>query len=771
MWALRIFAPALAAACLAQQAPEFQSQTREVLLELVVRDARGRLVTKVDPSQVQIFEDGVKQEIKSFRLVSGREAHTAIAATASAPVASAAPTPAAPLSKPGPNPLRTINVVCLILHDITPETRGFAFDAARKFVERELRPDTYIGVFSLDSSGLRPVFPFSNNRDNLIKAVRMASVNQLPSLSQSSAAVLNGLSIATLGSSLNTVSGVTTTLTIPAAPGGVAHPPVGIETAPPPGVPTNPDGSNFQDPLGTRGDLGLAVNAGLREIDAMTRLVRQLSPLPFQKTILLMSTGITRPTDQLEYWNALIAQANKGGVTFYGMDVYGLNGCQDRAQCAEGLTSAQGGTQAALGTPGSTPSSASGALLQAAASLSQGQSTVGAGARNTNPYQSGGSSTSSAATPAGQLAESMHQTDYVRSAVLSANTQEALREISESTGGFVIANTNNTEAQLARVMEDVDTHYELSYKPASPSTDGHFAKIEVKLAAPALRVQTRNGYWAVPDTGDVPLTPGDMTALEALDRNPPPFDFNFDARAFRFRPGAKATQYAIAFEIPISNLTAVKDGSARRVHAHLLALVKNEEGNIVARVSRDVSAAVGDKTLLGLQTDTMIYEHSVTLPTGRFTVQAAVMDQEGQHASATEFRLENRPDALLSDIALVARIYPLDRAPDAADPFEIPGKRAQPFVNTSLPAGARPYIYFVVYPEAKGGTPQLEVQFIKNGQVAETQHPALPKPDESGAAPMAIQPAASPGEFEVRVVMKQGDQSAERSLKYTVAAK
>jgi hypothetical protein len=258
-----------------------------------------------------------------------------------------------------------------------------------------------------------------------------------------------------------------------------------------------------------------------------------------------------------------------------------------------------------------------------------------------------------------------------------------------------------------------------------------------------------------------------MTALEALDRVPPPFEFNFDARAFRFRPPG---QFVIAFEVPISNLTAVKDGNARRVHAHLLALVKNEEGNIVARVSRDVSSAVGDKTLLGLQTDTMIYEHAVTLPAGRFTVQTAVMDQEGQHASATEFRLENRPDALLSDVALVARIYPLDRAPDASDPFEIPGKRAQPFVNTSLPAGARPYIYFVAYPEP-GAEPQLEVQFIRNGQVAETQHPALPKPDESGAVPMAIQPAASPGEFEVRVVLKQGDKSAERSLKYTVAAK
>ena len=46
-----------------------RSSTREVLLEVVVRDAHGRLVTKIDPGQVTVFEDGVRQNIQSFRLV------------------------------------------------------------------------------------------------------------------------------------------------------------------------------------------------------------------------------------------------------------------------------------------------------------------------------------------------------------------------------------------------------------------------------------------------------------------------------------------------------------------------------------------------------------------------------------------------------------------------------------------------------------------------------------------------------------------------------
>ena len=45
-------------------------------------------------------------------------------------------------------------------------------------------------------------------------------------------------------------------------------------------------------------------------------------------------------------------------------------------------------------------------------------------------------------------------------------------------------------------MEEVDTHYEISYPPTSERDDGHFRKIEVKLTRPGLRVDTRSGYFA-----------------------------------------------------------------------------------------------------------------------------------------------------------------------------------------------------------------------------------------------------------------------------------
>jgi VWFA-related protein len=699
------------------QAPDvvIRSSVREVLLDVVVRDAHGHLITNLKPGEVTVYEDGVRQDVRSFRLVAGSEVR--IEDAKQAVEAQAAPaSPTAPKTpRPPVNPLRTVNVVCLILNDLNPDTRAFAFDSARKFVNQELRPNTFIGVFSLDASGLRPVYPFSNNRERLLKAVELAAVNQLPSINLGSAAMLNGLSMSAIGS-------------------------IGAG-----------DTGSAGNPLGTRGDMGLAVNAGLREIDALIGLVRQLSPLPFQKTVVLFSTGLTRPPDQLEYWDSLIHQATKGGVTFYAMDVHGLDADND-------------------------PMALSSALLNYTASLSRQQ-----GAASIAQTTASASSPTAAHGPplvssAAQMMELAHQDDYLKFAVSSANPQEALRELAERTGGFIIANTNNTDRLLSQVMEEVDTHYEIAYPPASEREDGHFRKIEVKLARPGLHVETRSGYFAVPDTGVGPVTPEEMAGLKALDTQPRPHAFDFLSRAYRFRDTDGKAQYAIAFEMPISNLTATPEeaGNKHRLHASLLALVKNAQGQIVDRVSKDVPSEVSDDRLAAVQVELMTYQHAVSLAPGHYTVEAAVVDHEGNRASTSVVQIDNREQrgVGLSDLALVRRLENVDHPSDASDPFQFTGKRVLPFVTSDLFAGAIPSVYFTVYPEpGNPAKPELRVQLLKSGRVLARRKLALPPPDQSGGIPMWVEETKQPGSYELRVTAVQGSSSTDRSLTYTVAGK
>jgi VWFA-related protein len=698
------------------QAPDvvIRSSAREVLLDLVVRDAHGKLVTNLKPEEVAVYEDGVRQDVRSFRLVAGSEVRVEDEKQAAEAQAAAATTPA-PATRPPVNPLRTVNVVCLILNDLNADTRAFAFDSARKFVDKELRPNTVIGVFTLDSTGLRPIFPFSNNRDRLLKAVQLASINQLPAMNVGSAAMLNGLS---------TSVGVT----------GLGSRGIG------------------DDPLGSQHDMTFAAAEGLREIDALKGLIAQLGPLPFHKTVLLLSNGLTRPPDQLEYWDSMIRSAIGGGVTFYAADVYGLGVCQDNP--TTGCLTA------------SSAMATSRAMLGYGASLSaqQGPTSTQGGAAINPPTGPG---------LAYRTMEQAHQDDYVRFGVSSANTQEALRELAERTGGFLIANTNNVDHLLAHVMEEVDTHYEIAYPPKSERDDGHFRKIEVKLARPGLRVETRNGYFAVPDTGHA-LTPEEMAGLRALDTQPRPHGFDFLSRAYRFRDSGGSAQYAIAFEMPISNLTPTAEGSAHahRFHASLLALVKNADGVIVDRVSKDVSSEVSDDQFERVRWEFMTYQRAVNLPPAHYTVETAVVDHEGNRASTGTFEIDNRQErgVGLSDLAVVRKLENLTTPTDPADPFEYTGKRVLPFVTSNLLAGMRPFVFFMIYPEAgNGAKPVLRVRLLKDGRTIATLKPDVAAPDASGGIPRLLKLTDKPGSYEVRATITQGNSSTERTLQYTLA--
>src|SRR5580698_422517 len=46
-----------------------RQSVQEVLLDVSVRDAHGRIVKNLKPGDLQVFEDGVRQDVKSFKLV------------------------------------------------------------------------------------------------------------------------------------------------------------------------------------------------------------------------------------------------------------------------------------------------------------------------------------------------------------------------------------------------------------------------------------------------------------------------------------------------------------------------------------------------------------------------------------------------------------------------------------------------------------------------------------------------------------------------------
>ncbi|MGO9232356.1 MAG: hypothetical protein ACLQKA_24425, partial [Bryobacteraceae bacterium] len=118
--------------------PTIRVTATEVALDLVVRDKKGRQVKNVKPGEVEIYEDGVRQQLLSFRMVPGRETERR---EESQPKQQIAPTSL---------PLRELNTVCIVFHNIDPVTRPHAVEIVKEFIKANLPPESYIGIFNLN---------------------------------------------------------------------------------------------------------------------------------------------------------------------------------------------------------------------------------------------------------------------------------------------------------------------------------------------------------------------------------------------------------------------------------------------------------------------------------------------------------------------------------------------------------------------------------------------------------------------------------------------
>jgi len=692
-----------------------KSNVNEVLLDLVVRDKHGKLVKNLKPGDLEIFEDGVKQDLRSLRLVAGPEA---LPPWQEAPATGAKPEQSVARKVSTTSALHGLNLICIVFQNLDLGTKKYAVEAVEEFLKEDLPPNTWVAIFNL-SSNLTVLHNFTSNRQELLDATRSAKTGTSLDFMNVASAIMsaqpNVVTVTVSGSQSNPTGGATVDFK-----GGDLNPYAnyGVDVDEGPGAALQ------------RGEMVQQRRVyghieGMRETDQIIMLVDQLGKLPGRKTVLLLTPGL-QTTGDPDRFEKILSKANKSDVTVYSVDVNGLT---------------QNSNQ-----------QASTAATRRVAWLSRNQRNASSGVDSNM--------------------ELMRQDDYLHEAVRTSDPQASLRALSEGTGGFLIANTNDLRKPFRNMLEDMDTHYEAVYNPSSDEYDGHFRKITFKLARADFSVESRAGYFAMPSLGSGPLTPTEINGLMVLNAKPVPHAFDFHAAAYQFRPRGAAMQYGVAFEMPAANLTATAEPEGKhRVHASILALVRDEHGQIVDKFSQDSVWEVPDDKLAGLKTQSVTWTHPFSLPRGHYTMETAVLDREAGRASTEVLSLNNsvHEGLALSNAVAVQQVERVTGNGDSGDPFEFSGKRVIPELGAD--AASSPAIYFVVYPDgANTEQAHLQVEFFVNGQEVAKQVSALPEADASGAIPMMVSAVRRPGECELRIAAVQGSETAERSIRYRVPA-
>jgi hypothetical protein len=372
--------------------------------------------------------------------------------------------------------------------------------------------------------------------------------------------------------------------------------------------------------------------------------------------------------------------------------------------------------------------------------------------------------------------EQIYAADTAQSA-LRLNLEQTLADLSESTGGFLVSNTNDFKQGSERLAADLAGHYELTYASPSTSYDGRFRRIEVKVARSGLVVQTRSGYFALPPGESAALLAYEVPLLAALDRPDPPRDLEIRAGALHFEDGPAGREHRLIVETKVAGLKMITDAARKtyRVHFSLLALVKGKDGAVVERFSEDYPFEGPIDKAEALKLGNVVLRRRFTLPPGSYTLEVAGQDREQGQAGTARVAFEVPPareGPRMSSVTLIRRIEPAPADRKTDDPLDVGGVRVIPNLDLpiSVSANQKLSLFFIAYPQG-GEKPRMTIEFWREGQALGRGEPELPAPEADGriryVGTFPIE-KFSPGRYEVRVTLSGAAGRCEEKAPFTL---
>lgn len=287
----------------------FAVSTERVRVDLVVRDKKGAILRGLGAADLEVHEDGVRQDVESFDFVERLPGE----------------------AKTDPQTAPPPAVVGVVFDRLSPGGRSFAQQAVLGYLDRALAARAWMGVFSVDR-GLTTLQPFTDDRDALRRSLDRALSLASPSVP----------GVRERDSIRNAYAGLATGI-------GQAH----VASAELSGV---PECRNAEDEL-VRNleiiDSRLAEHfeslerdeQGFAVLHALLALVGGLEPVPGRKAVVLFSEGLAIPAGVESAFRSVVAAANRANVSIYTVDAGGLRAASAGDETRRTIDSLQGRLQ------------------------------------------------------------------------------------------------------------------------------------------------------------------------------------------------------------------------------------------------------------------------------------------------------------------------------------------------------------------------------------------------------------------------------------------
>ena len=697
-------------------------------MDFVVRDKKGRIVRDLKPGDIEVLEDGVRQEVGLFQLVSTLPASApeppASPASAEPSQAAGAPRPVAPAA---PDVEREA-YVALVFDRLSPAARRTAHDAALEWLKLPAVGGRQVGVFRIDQ-GLDELQPFTDDRGPVMDALgdvlqsvptafRSASDREQLRTLRQQLAMLEGRVISPGGPGSAAESGATLVVPENRQSGSVvlhevARRQMATEIA-------------MLQALETleRDQQGLATTNGL------LALVNALRTLPGRKAVVFFSEGLVLPERVVATLASVVSEANRGGVSFYAADAAGL-----RVRSAADETRRETST--------------------IADSISSATETD-----NTLSGQQG-------------MMRLMERSEDV----LRFDPASGLGALARETGGFLIRDTNNIALGLKRVEEELGSYYLLSYAPNNEAWDGRYRRIELRARRSGLAVQARRGYFAVRTPMPTPLLDHEAPVIARLERFPQAAELPVRGLTLQFPGEDGETTVALVAELPgaAPSLVPDKQGGTFSQDFTLMCLVRDASGRVVHKASRRYALLWPKTKVADVKSGRVLLEREAQLAPGRYTVETVAWDALarvlGVHRSALVVPPTGRPGVLrVGSLMVIGHAQP--QATAEPGPLLYRGMQLYPSLGEPVLAGAdKPLAFLFTLRPGPAALREGSVELLRGSATVRRADVSLPAPDAAGqvrvVSGLAID-GLTPGPHTLRLTLTDGQSLETRITEVTL---
>ena len=707
--------------------PTIAVTAAEVAVDFVVRDKKGRIVRDLRPSDVEVYEDGVRQDVALFDLITTSPAVDVPGPGASAAAAVATAVPPAPAPAPPAPDVEREAVLALVFDRLSPIARRNACDAALEWLKRPAVRGRAVGVFRIDQ-GLEQLQPFTDDRGPVMQALDDV-LNTVPT---AYGAREDRERIRTLRQQIALIEGRVVSAAGPLSAADSDAPVV----APDSWRRSGPAKEVARRQLSSELAMMQALESlerdqqGLATTNGLLALVNGLRTLPGRKAVVFFSEGLVLPDRVVGTLSSVISEANRGGVSFYAADAAGLRTKSAADEMRRELTATSDALQAAT----------------------ESDSTLGARSGMTRLLERNEDS-------------------------LRFDPASGLGALARETGGFLIRDTNDISGGLGRVEEELGAYYLLSYAPKNEAWDGRYRRIELRSRRSGLTVQARRGYYAVRTPTPTPVLEHEAPALARLERTPEAREMPVRVRAACFPAVDGDSVLSIAAELPggAPSLRPEKDSGELVQDFTLMALVRDASGRVVHKASRHYALSWPKSKADEVRRGRIFFERDAVLPPGRYTVEVVAYDALAGTAGVDRLAVAAPPSTRgalrLSSLIVVGHAEP--RAAGEAGPLQYQGLQLYPSFGEEVAVGAGKPLAFL-FTARPGDQPLSEatLELLHGSETVRHAGVPLPSPDADGhlrvVSGLPIDGLA-PGSYVLRLLVNDGRAFETRTAEVTLA--